>query len=397
MIHPDTKLLEKLFSKGIGLDPCEEDTLVLKSVPVHPRYFNKVKTNVLLRYLKPHKQYLVFVDDDLQFNDDKHKKLSRIFKAEEGKNGWRLLHFNGIPVKTPTEAIQRVMETLWAGQSHPVINEYVSGFPESCEATLDEQPILKAHAVNLGKQIATGGLPPTVVRQREMEWVIAVLNKWEHPRLPIIVSEVGMGRTNLIYGVTRQILSANPKYQIFSINLPRLLIGKVSKEEREQLFIQLFMEMEVMNEAVFIMENMDLMLNSCYNSVSILCTALDKLVKIIGTLQVGYEHLFANPVLKRRVQLIPLVEPDREELLEILKALKPILEKHHGIKIMENALTVCVNSTGDCSGKFPAKAIHVLDLACARVRQSEISIVAPDDVVAAVSICSSFKDNVSKS
>ena len=80
----DPKLLEKLIISGIGIEPTDNETLIFKSVPVHPKYFNKEKTNILIRFHKRFKQYMVFVDENLEFTGKRHE-LSNRFKNNKTK------------------------------------------------------------------------------------------------------------------------------------------------------------------------------------------------------------------------------------------------------------------------------------------------------------------------
>ena len=73
--------------------------------------------------------------------------------------------------------------------------------------------------------------------------------------------------------------------------------------------------------------------------------------------------------LERRFQPITVEEPDKEQCLEILKGLCSRYEKHHKVKIQEEALEAAVNySSRYINDRFlPDKAIDVVDEACSKV------------------------------
>ncbi len=76
-----------------------------------------------------------------------------------------------------------------------------------------------------------------------------------------------------------------------------------------------------------------------------------------------------DAALSRRFQLVKVGEPDADEATVILRGLRSIYEKAHGVLIDEEALQAAAQlSARYISGRqLPDKAIDVLDTACARV------------------------------
>ena len=63
-------------------------------------------------------------------------------------------------------------------------------------------------------------------------------------------------------------------------------------------------------------------------------------------------------------------EPSAEETIEILKGLRPYYEKHHGVKIEDEALEVAVKmSQRYINDRFlPDKAIDIIDESASKVQ-----------------------------
>jgi ATP-dependent Clp protease ATP-binding subunit ClpC len=76
-----------------------------------------------------------------------------------------------------------------------------------------------------------------------------------------------------------------------------------------------------------------------------------------------------DDALNRRFQPVVVGEPSREAVLEILRAVRPVYEKHHKVQITDEALVAAVDlSIKHIQGRFlPDKAIDLIDEAAAAV------------------------------
>jgi len=94
-------------------------------------------------------------------------------------------------------------------------------------------------------------------------------------------------------------------------------------------------------------------------------------VQIIGatTPEEYRRHIEKDAALERRFQPVKVNEPDREQTLSMLNALRPALEKHHSVSISDGALeAACSLSIRYINDRFlPDKAIDILDEAAAAV------------------------------
>jgi ATP-dependent Clp protease ATP-binding subunit ClpB len=101
-------------------------------------------------------------------------------------------------------------------------------------------------------------------------------------------------------------------------------------------------------------------------------------IRVIGATTVDEyrKYIEKDPALERRFQPIYVEEPTEEETLEILKGLRPKLEKHHKVKISDEALEAAVKLTKRyvTFRKLPDKAIDALDQASARRKLSAVAV-----------------------
>ena len=78
----------------------------------------------------------------------------------------------------------------------------------------------------------------------------------------------------------------------------------------------------------------------------------------------------SDPGLARRFDKVLVEEPDRDETLEILRARRPRLERHHGVSLPDETLAAAVDLSVrfETDRKLPDKAIDLVDQAAARTR-----------------------------
>jgi ATP-dependent Clp protease ATP-binding subunit ClpA len=91
----------------------------------------------------------------------------------------------------------------------------------------------------------------------------------------------------------------------------------------------------------------------------------------------------------RRFQRVTIDEPDEATAVKIIKGLKKYYEKHHGVKITNQAVIDSVKYSIKYMSdkKLPDKAIDLIDCACARfkVKDEENGVVDHDEIVFEIS------------
>jgi ATP-dependent Clp protease ATP-binding subunit ClpA len=274
------------------------------------------------------------------------------------------------------------MNILWIKKVHPVIHDQLE---TSNEEKSSQNRMIHDYAINLTEIATSGDLPPTIGRSKEIELIMATLNNWEHPKIPLIVGESGVGRTNLIYGVAYKLLSVNSDVNLFLLNLPDLLSGFMFPGERETAVKNLLQE-GIKSKGIFILEDLDQIGVVSGFGIPLLQSAVDQGIKMIGSMREVYKDSFAKTLLHRRIQYIHITEPDESDTVKILTGIKSFLEKHHQIQILDETIRFCVKYAGNIKGKNPAKAIHLMDIACGRARLTETDQLGFDDIMAALSL-----------
>ncbi len=237
----NSKLTRQLINHGIDIEhsDSDKDTLILKAVPVNTNTFNKEKTNLLIRHEKKMGQFIVFVDENLKYTGS-DQRLLNVFKNVSSRNGWQFLNFYTSGIKTPTEVIQEIMVLLWGNKPHPAItdNRYIQ--ETQAEDTDTENAGMKKYVTNLSEKVKSGSCMPTIGREREIEFIIATVLKYDHPKSPVIMGDSGIGKSNLINGVTSKLLTFKPELQMMQLNVADLFSGLNFPSETDEVLKKIF-------------------------------------------------------------------------------------------------------------------------------------------------------------
>jgi type VI secretion system protein VasG len=95
---------------------------------------------------------------------------------------------------------------------------------------------------------------------------------------------------------------------------------------------------------------------------------------IAATTWAEYKKYFEkDPALTRRFQVIKVEEPDENKAVRMIRSLSPVLEKHHKVHVLDEALEAAARLSHRYipSRQLPDKAVSLIDTACARVAISQ--------------------------
>nr|AKN38692.1 ClpB protein [Vibrio splendidus] len=95
---------------------------------------------------------------------------------------------------------------------------------------------------------------------------------------------------------------------------------------------------------------------------------------LAATTWAEYKQYFeSDAALTRRFQVVSVDEPSAEDAVHMLRGVKRSLEKHHSVKVMQQAIDAAVSLSIRYlpERKLPDKAISLLDTACSRIGLSQ--------------------------
>ena len=248
---------------------------------------------------------------------------------------------------------------------------------------------LELYTNDLTAEARKGSIDPIIGRDAEIRQIIDILLR-RRQNNPIITGEPGVGKTAVVEGLAQKVAMKEvpPSLQNISINvldLGLLQAGAGVKGEFEERLKNIISEVTASPQPIilFIDEAHTLIgaggAAGQGDAANLLKPALARgeLRTIAATTWSEYKKYFEkDPALTRRFQVISVEEPNEETAVQMLRALVPKLEKHHEIRILDEALVNSVKLSNKyiTSRQLPDKAISVLDTACARVAAAQSAI-----------------------
>ena len=245
-----------------------------------------------------------------------------------------------------------------------------------------DQSDLARFAENLTAKASTGNIDPVLARDKEIDLMIDILSR-RRKNNPIVVGDAGVGKSALIEGLALRIVNKQvpphlQNVELWSLDLAALQSGASIKGEFEKRLKSVidFVKNSTTPIVLFIDEAHTLIgaggSEGGNDAANLLKPALARgeLRTIAATTWSEYKkYVERDPALSRRFQLVKVDEPSIEESIVILRGLKPLYEKAHGVYITGEALETVTKLSARyiAAKKLPDKAIDILDTACARV------------------------------
>ncbi|MFM4811623.1 type VI secretion system ATPase TssH [Aeromonas dhakensis] len=242
--------------------------------------------------------------------------------------------------------------------------------------------LLARFTVNVTEQARQGSLDPVLCRDHEIDLMIDILSR-RRKNNPIVVGEAGVGKSALIEGLALRMVAGQVPEKLRGVELMTLDLGAMQagasvKGEFEKRFKGVMQEVKDAVQPVILFIDEAHTLIGAGNQAGGLdvsnlikpALARGELRTIAATTWGEYKkYVEKDAALSRRFQLVKVGEPDADEATAILRGLRSIYEKAHGVLIDEEALQAAAQlSARYISGRqLPDKAIDVLDTACARV------------------------------
>lgn len=242
--------------------------------------------------------------------------------------------------------------------------------------------LLARFTVNVTEQARQGSLDPVLCRDHEIDLMIDILSR-RRKNNPIVVGEAGVGKSALIEGLALRMVAGQVPEKLRGVELMTLDLGAMQagasvKGEFEKRFKGVMQEVKDAVQPVILFIDEAHTLIGAGNQAGGLdvsnlikpALARGELRTIAATTWGEYKkYVEKDAALSRRFQLVKVGEPDADEATVILRGLRSIYEKAHGVLIDEEALQAAAQlSARYISGRqLPDKAIDVLDTACARV------------------------------
>ncbi len=304
--------------------------------------------------------------------------------------------------------ISREFEKINGEELSDVLLKVVSGSPEDAlsaeapgggavpgeasgalaPAQMGKQEALAKFSVDLTEKARKGEIDPITGRDEEIRQIVDILMR-RRQNNPILTGEAGVGKTAVVEGFALRIASGDVPPALRDVTLRTLDLGLLQagasmKGEFENRLKQVIEEVQASPKPIilFIDEAHTLIgaggAAGQGDAANLLKPALARgtLRTIAATTWAEYKKYFEkDPALTRRFQVIKVEEPDEDKAVRMIRGLSPVLEKHHRVHVLDEALEAAARLSHRYipSRQLPDKAVSLIDTACARVAISQHS------------------------
>jgi len=235
---------------------------------------------------------------------------------------------------------------------------------------------------NLVEEAIAGNLDPVIGREEEMERIIQTLTRRKKNN-PALIGESGVGKTAIVEGLAQKIATGDVptilrSKEILELDMASVVAGTKYRGEFEQRLKVLLDKVAESDNIILFIDELQTVVGAggaegAIDASSILKPPLASgAIQCIGTATPDEyrKSVEKDPALKRRFKTIYVEEPTVDETVKILRALRPRYEKHHGVKITDDALYQAARlSDRYVTDQFlPDKAIDLVDESAARIK-----------------------------
>jgi type VI secretion system protein VasG len=254
---------------------------------------------------------------------------------------------------------------------------------------MGKQEALGRFSVDLTERARKGEIDPIVGRDAEIRQIIDILMR-RRQNNPILTGEAGVGKTAVVEGIALRIASGDMPPALKDVVLRALDLGLLQagasyKGEFENRLKQIIDEVKASPKPIilFIDEAHTLIgaggTAGQGDAANLLKPALARgtLRTIAATTWGEYKkHIEKDPALTRRFQVVKIEEPSEEKAVQMIRGLAPVLEAHHKVSVLDEALEAAARLSHRYvpSRQLPDKAVSLIDTACARVAISQHSV-----------------------
>jgi ATP-dependent Clp protease ATP-binding subunit ClpB len=255
---------------------------------------------------------------------------------------------------------------------------------------------LEKYGRDLTEMARRGKIDPVIGRDNEIRRVMQVLSR-RTKNNPVLIGEPGVGKTAIVEGLARRIISGDvpeslKKKRLIAMDIGSMVAGAKFRGEFEDRLKAFLKEVtDSQGEVILFIDGLHTIVGAGAAEGSVDASNLLKPqlargeLRTIGatTLDEYRKYIEKDAALERRFQPVMVDEPSVEDTIAILRGLKERYEVHHGVRIQDAALVAAaVLSHRYISDRFlPDKAVDLMDEAASRLKIELDSMPTEVDVI----------------
>lgn len=256
----------------------------------------------------------------------------------------------------------KIIKSLGLSPSDLIIDlEEIYDFKESKEEM--------KYAVNLTQKAREGKLDSLFEYDNYLKRMLVILNK-KYKNNPLLVGDAGVGKTAIVEGFAKYAYQNNLDYEILTLNLSQMLSNTKYRGDFESRMDEAMNYISSRENAILFIDEIHTIIGtgSSENSLDVANILKPYLaradIKIIGatTIDEYQKTIFKDKALRRRFDLINVLEPTLDVTKKILLGLKPSYEDFHKIKLDDDLISyLCDEADAKIHNKKrPDKCIDIL-------------------------------------
>jgi ATP-dependent Clp protease ATP-binding subunit ClpB len=255
---------------------------------------------------------------------------------------------------------------------------------------------LEKYGRDLTELARRGKIDPVIGRDNEIRRVMQVLSR-RTKNNPVLIGEPGVGKTAIVEGLARRIISGDvpeslKQKKLIAMDIGSMVAGAKFRGEFEDRLKAFLKEVtDSQGEIILFIDELHTIVGAGAAEGSVDASNLLKPqlargeLRTIGatTLDEYRKYIEKDAALERRFQPVMVDEPSVEDTIAILRGLKERYEVHHGVRIQDAALVAAaVLSHRYISDRFlPDKAVDLMDEAASRLKIELDSMPTEIDVI----------------
>ncbi len=249
-----------------------------------------------------------------------------------------------------------------------------------------EGSALAQYSIDLTQQARDGKIETIIGRDAEVRQLVDILLR-RRQNNPILVGEAGVGKTAVVEGFAKRLAEGDVPPALQGVTLRTLDIGMMQagasvKGEFEKRLRAVIDEVEgSATPIILFIDEIHTLVGAggsagTGDAANLLKPALARgnLRTIGATTYAEYRQYFEkDPALTRRFQTVDIAEPDREKAILMIRSVAPMMEGHHKVVVLDEAVDAAVTLSQRYvpARQLPDKAVSLLDTAAARVAVSQ--------------------------
>ena len=222
-------------------------------------------------------------------------------------------------------------------------------------AQMGKQEALKRFATDLTERARKGEIDPVSGRDEEIRQIVDILMR-RRQNNPILTGEAGVGKTAVVEGFALRLARGDvpPPLQdvsLYTLDIGLLQAGASMKGEFENRLRQVIDEVQASPKPIilFVDEAHTLIgaggAAGTGDAANLLKPALARgtLRTIAATTWAEYKkYIEKDPALTRRFQVVQVAEPSEDKAILMVRGVASMLEKHHRVQVLDEALEAAV-------------------------------------------------------